>query len=261
MSDAVRGSGPPLVLIPGIQGRWEWMTPAIDALARRYTVMTFSLGDVEGPGWFDGWTARIDAILRQAGSRRAIIVGVSFGGLVAACYAARRPDRTAQLVLVSTPSPSWRLDRLLAACTRYPRLALPLFACRAMYRLAPEVFSAIPGTAARLRFCAGYAVRSLRFPVSPRWMAAVACEWQQTDLAAVVRGVRAPTLVITGDPHLDRVVPVASSREFLTLIAGARVVTLPGTGHIGLLSKPREFAAAVSAFVDTSAPARAAVGR
>ena len=28
-----RGAGPPLVLVPGIQGRWEWMAPAVDALA------------------------------------------------------------------------------------------------------------------------------------------------------------------------------------------------------------------------------------
>ena len=37
------GTGPPLVLIPGIQGRWEWMKPSIDALAREYRVITMSL--------------------------------------------------------------------------------------------------------------------------------------------------------------------------------------------------------------------------
>jgi hypothetical protein len=28
------GHGPPLVLVPGIQGRWEYLRPAIEALAR-----------------------------------------------------------------------------------------------------------------------------------------------------------------------------------------------------------------------------------
>ena len=28
-----RGSGPPLVLIPGLQGRWEYLRPAVDALS------------------------------------------------------------------------------------------------------------------------------------------------------------------------------------------------------------------------------------
>ena len=26
------GSGTPVVLIPGLQGRWEWMAPTVDAL-------------------------------------------------------------------------------------------------------------------------------------------------------------------------------------------------------------------------------------
>ena len=39
------GSGPPVVVIPGIQGRWEWMKPGIDALAGRCRTVTFSLCD------------------------------------------------------------------------------------------------------------------------------------------------------------------------------------------------------------------------
>ncbi len=38
------GSGPPLVLIPGIPGPWEYMRPAVEALAASYRVLTFSLG-------------------------------------------------------------------------------------------------------------------------------------------------------------------------------------------------------------------------
>jgi hypothetical protein len=40
-----RGNGVPVVLVPGIQGRWEWMAPAVDALASRCRVITFSLAD------------------------------------------------------------------------------------------------------------------------------------------------------------------------------------------------------------------------
>ena len=40
-----QGSGPPIVLSPGLQGRWEWMRPAVDALAKHYRVITFSLCD------------------------------------------------------------------------------------------------------------------------------------------------------------------------------------------------------------------------
>src|SRR4029077_16103657 len=40
-----RGEGPPIVVIPGVQGRWEWMQTGIDALARYGRVITFSLAD------------------------------------------------------------------------------------------------------------------------------------------------------------------------------------------------------------------------
>ena len=40
-----RGAGPPLVVIPGIQGRWEYATATVDALARHFKVITFSLCD------------------------------------------------------------------------------------------------------------------------------------------------------------------------------------------------------------------------
>ena len=37
------GNGPPLVLVPGLQGRWEYMQPGVDELARSFRVITFSL--------------------------------------------------------------------------------------------------------------------------------------------------------------------------------------------------------------------------
>jgi len=40
---ATKGSGTPLVLIPGVQGRWEYMREAVDALARSFRVITFAL--------------------------------------------------------------------------------------------------------------------------------------------------------------------------------------------------------------------------
>jgi hypothetical protein len=39
-----QGSGPPLVLVPGIPGPWEYVRLAVDALAASFRVLTFSLG-------------------------------------------------------------------------------------------------------------------------------------------------------------------------------------------------------------------------
>nr|MBP7572149.1 alpha/beta hydrolase [Acidobacteriota bacterium] len=99
------GSGPPLVLIPGIQGRWEWMRPAVHALAASFTVATYSLvgePDSNAPlrpdTPFDRHLEQVDDVLRQNGWSQAVVCGVSYGGLVAVRYAAVRPERTRALV-------------------------------------------------------------------------------------------------------------------------------------------------------------------
>jgi pimeloyl-ACP methyl ester carboxylesterase len=240
---------PPIIFVPGIQGRWEWMRPAIDAIGAD-RVVTFSLTECGPDAFFDRWIQRIDALAARTGAPTVSLVGVSFGGVVALQYAARHPERVARLVLVSTPSPTWRLDRRSAGYVRTPRLALPLFALRAVSRLAPEVLAGLPGWPQRASFAARYAWRALRSPVSPALMAAWAREWMQADLTDLCGRITAPTLLITGEPHLDRVVPVESTREYLQLIPAARHVVLPSTGHVGLLTQPQAFASIVRAFCD-----------
>ena len=42
-----RGHGPPLVIVPGVHGRWEWMKPALDKLAASCRTISYSLcGDI-----------------------------------------------------------------------------------------------------------------------------------------------------------------------------------------------------------------------
>jgi 3-oxoadipate enol-lactonase len=246
-----RGRGSPIVLIPGIQGHWEWMGPAIDALAARHRVLSFSLFDTRRPSRtaFDAWVERIDAMLDAAGLARATIVGISFGGVIATHYAAKRPDRVSALVVASAPSPRWRPDARVARDVRHPLLALPGFVARAPRRLVPEVMAALPTWPGRARFALGYAVRAAIWRISPRAMAGWIATWMATDVAAGCSHIVAPTLVITGEPALDRVVPVSSTLDYLALIPGARAVTLAGTGHVGCVSKPHEFAALIGDFV------------
>lgn len=241
---------PPLVVVPGIQGRWEWMRPALEALQQTHDVRTFSLTMENGVGDpFDQWLAEIDRAIASSGSAQAVLVGVSFGGLIATLYAATHPDRVAALILVSSPSPHMVLGRAEEAMLKRPLVLLPLFAVRGLRRLLPEVIAAHDSWPARLSFLIRYAWQITLRPMSPTQTARWVRAWKARDLSAACAQVQAPTHIITGEPSLDRVVSTASTREYLTLIPGATSVTLPRTGHIGLVSRPAAFAALVNAFL------------
>jgi pimeloyl-ACP methyl ester carboxylesterase len=236
------GAGPAIVLIPGIQGRWEWMTPAIDALASRYRVFSFSLSDLPaGQESFDGWMAMIDRVLDAGGVQTATIVGVSFGGLVALHYAAIRSGRVDALVLVSTPSPRWRPDPRTRFYMRWPRAVMPLLAARSMARLTPEIIAARATWRDRVRLGGGYAWRALRSPLSATRMVRWVEGWFDCDIEGECRRITAPTTVITGETALDQVVPVASTLQIVELIPQARHVVFAGTGHIGCVTRPDRF--------------------
>jgi 3-oxoadipate enol-lactonase len=241
-----RGRGRALVLVPGIQGRWEWMRPAVDALALRFRVITFSLpGERKSgpsPRAFDSHVDQVDEVLDRAAVERAVVCGVSYGGLIALRYAARRSARVDRLVLVSTPAPGWQPNARLQRYANAPRSSALAFVAGAPGRLWREIAAAVPGRAQRLATVAGYARSIVSHPGSARRMAARLKCLAGEDFVADAKRVAAPALVITGEAALDRVVPVPGTKEYLDLIAGAVGVTLENTGHIGLVTRPAAFA-------------------
>jgi pimeloyl-ACP methyl ester carboxylesterase len=233
------------VLIPGIQGRWEYMRSTVDALARRFRVLTFSLagGDVESA------TAQTLAALNDARVDRAVVVGVSFGGVAALRFAANHPDRTLALVLASTPGPDWHLSERHDRYARHPWLGGPLLLAETPRRLQPEVRAALPSRAARRRFAIQAAKTFVTAPVSFTKMAGRARAMERADRAGDALRVSVPTLVITGEPALDHVVPAEGTSAYADRIRGAAYAMIPRTGHLGAMTRPDEFTTTIAAFV------------
>ena len=245
----VLGHGSPVLVVPGIQGRWEWMWPALEALSLEHRVLTFSLSDAPPEvDCFEAWDACIDGLLDHAGIDAVTLVGVSFGGVVALHYAVGRPERVRALVLVSAPAPDWALDARRLGYLRHPRLLAPVFAARGVAHLLPEVIASQPSWPARARVLAGHLLRVVRFPASPVRMAAWARAWQARSVAIDYTRLTMPVALVTGEAHLDTVVPPASTLDYLHLIPHARHVVFEATGHIGLVTRPDAFARIVGAF-------------
>lgn len=253
------GTGTPVVVVQPLQGRWEWTIPLLRGLARRGRVVSYSLAGESGSGHpvdlnvtFDAYVTQLGEVMDQAGLQRAAICGISFGGAVAARFAAQFPDRVTRLVLMSSPGPGWRANERQAAYVARPWRAFPSFTFGAVKRVAPEVRSAIATPFGRVRFAVTYALIAMRHPSLPSLMARRVRLLEGLDLSADCARITAPTLVVTGEPGLDSVVPVESTRRYAELIPGARCVMMEGTGHQGVLTQPERFANLVSDFVNAS---------
>jgi pimeloyl-ACP methyl ester carboxylesterase len=264
-----RGSGTAIVVIPGVQGRWEWMKPGIDALASRCRVVTFSLADEPTcEGQFDEqdgfwcYVRQVRDALDAAGVRKAAVCGISYGGLVAAAFAARHPERVSSLILVSALPPSWKPNRRAKFYIRAPGLLAPLFVLASL-RLYREIFVATPGVARGLQAAIRHGWRVASHMMSPWRMARRVRLLTSVDLRSELGILHIPTLVVTGEASLDRVIPVQATREYLEMWPHARMATIARTGHLGLITRPDEFARLVVPFAEAAesgGPGRRRVG-
>jgi pimeloyl-ACP methyl ester carboxylesterase len=261
-----RGEGVPIVVIPGVQGRWEWMTAGIDALAQRSRVITFSLADepsanarFDESAGFSNYVDQVRDALDAARLERAAICGVSYGGLIAAGFAARYPGCVSSLILVSALPPSWRPDARVAFYVRHPWLMTPLF-CAGSLQFYGEIAAAQDSWWGGITTAASVALIVLRHMFHPSRMArrvhlltsALAANGVEGRIDAELARVKVPTLLVMGEERFERVVPPRLTKEYLALWPHARVETLARTGHLGVITRPQEFAAVVSRFVSES---------
>jgi pimeloyl-ACP methyl ester carboxylesterase len=67
------------------------------------------------------------------------------------------------------------------------------------------------------------------------------------DSTALLATIGVPTLVIVGEE--DTLTPVAESERMVQAIKGAKLVKIPGAGHLSNLEQPDAFNHALSAFL------------
>jgi pimeloyl-ACP methyl ester carboxylesterase len=101
-----------------------------------------------------------------------------------------------------------------------------------------------------------HAWNALTHMFSPARVARRVHALESVQLERELAAVRVPTLVVTGDAALERVVPVRLTEEYTRMWPHAERVTIARTGHLGLITRPDAFAAEVASFVDRQWPLR-----
>ena len=243
------GAGPALVFFHGPWGlTWD---PFLTELAQAFTVHA-----PEHPGTTPGapddiyhldglWDLVLcyDELLTALKIDAAVLVGHSFGGMVACEMAAAYPRRTRKLVLLD-PIGFWRdSERVVNWMTVNPA-ELPAWVFRdpsgeAAKRMLGILDAASPPEAAaaarvRLMWAMG-ATGKFTWPIPDK------------GLKKRIHRVSAPTLLVWGKE--DRLVPPVYADEFARRIPGARVQTVEGAGHAPHVEQPERVARMVREFL------------
>lgn len=119
----IEGSGPPLVLVPGMDGTGRLFYAQIPLLAPHYTVATLKLDDTA-----DRMERLVEDLARLIRSlsptgEPAVVCGESFGGTLSMSLAVAHPELVRRLVIVNSFSrflPQHRLDAALLSLRLIP---------------------------------------------------------------------------------------------------------------------------------------------
>ena len=245
-----RTSGKCLFLLHGIGGNsggWGRQVEAFDAKRRVVAWDAPGYGEsfdfpTESPAleeYADAFVAGLDGL----GVDRADVVGHSLGGLIAACAAAKYPERIDRLVLTACSSGHATYDEEKRESVLRQRLEAFSTGSPAAYARTrvKNVLSPAP-SAGIFEEAVGVMsqIRQPGFPQATRMVSA-------SDIFPYLARIKAPTRVVCGTA--DQVTPPALNRKIAEAIPGAGFVSIEGAGHWLFLEFPAEFNKAVLQFV------------
>jgi pimeloyl-ACP methyl ester carboxylesterase len=202
------------------------------------------------------WADDVRALSDALGIERPIVLGASFGGIVAQAYATRHAEHPGRLILVSTAARGGAFtDRRVALFEQLGGSEAGALARRRLIDgdTGPDVLSAW------LRVCVPLYTRSRADPLAlsramlnsecTQWFSRADGEGGRFDLRADLRSVRCPTLVIGGT--LDPMLPVENQRELAQALPPSlvRYEEFEGAGHGVLPDAPERMLALLREFI------------
>jgi pimeloyl-ACP methyl ester carboxylesterase len=250
------GQGRNVVLIHGHPASTYTWRKVIEPLAGHYRVDAI---DLPGYGFSDKpddakygptWQAQnVIGYLDEEHIARAVLVGNSFGGYVASDAAIESPDRVSALVLIDAAGlPHRGRTPLSMRMLAWPVIGpiLRLLPARSLVRRGLQRAVYDPKQITEADVEAYYA--PLRTDGGTNALIDRIGKRVSRTRPRLVKTIRAPTLIITGDS--DRLVPPRIAQEYHELIHGSELAVFQKTGHLPQEERPQETVAAMVRFID-----------
>jgi len=253
----VRISGPAgapvVILLHGFGSSLETWQPWADVLAQKYRVIRydlpgFGLTGVDPSG--DYTDARsvliLAALMDQLNIAQASLIGNSLGGKIAWNFAAAYPARVTKLVLVSpdgfaSPGFEYGVKPKLPAMLYLLPYTLPRF----LLRMNLAVAYANPK-----RLSEATLTRYQDMMLAPGDRGAMLARMAQVMLVPpgpMLAKIKTPTLLLWGEQ--DGMIPFSNAADYVRDMPDARLVALPGLGHVPFEEDPAGSIGPVEAFL------------
>ena len=277
----IKGKGPTIVVLHGGPGMSSaYLAPNLDVLAAHYRLINY---DQRGGGRSTVVTdpARlsrnhhvedVEAVRRQFGLDKVLLLGHSWGAAPAAFYAKAHPDRVAAVILldpIPARSDPWigqfgtNLGRWMDEATSKQVAALaaarrgasdPVAACRAYWAVFIRGYMADPNDKAVLGRMRGDVCDAPPEAIANTGVVSSAAlgsngwDWREE-----FRGTEVPVLIVHGDKDP---IPMASAQEWQKAFPRATLQSVAGAGHFPYIEQPQAVLRAIQPFVTAHPPSR-----
>jgi pimeloyl-ACP methyl ester carboxylesterase len=270
LSYRIGGRGPLLVLVHGITNSSASWEPVLALLGQRFTVIAPDLlghGDSAKPRGDYSLGANASLLrdlLLALGHDRATIVGHSLGGGIAMQTAYQFPERVERLVLVASGGLGRQVTPMLrAVALPGAEYVLPLLVSaplvntgsrvgRWIERVGLRVGSDIAAMAKGLASLQDIEARRAFVHTARSVIDIGGQRVNATDKLYLAEAV--PTLILWGER--DPIIPARHGIRAHELMPGSRLALFEHAGHFPHHDDPIGFVAALTEFVDTTAPSR-----
>jgi pimeloyl-ACP methyl ester carboxylesterase len=259
---ATSGTGEPMLLIPGLGMDHTYYRLGAPLLSRHLQVLAVDPRGIgrstksPPPYSVEGWADDFAALIDQLGFGPIHVLGSSLGGAMALALAQRHPDKLKSLIVVGGFS---ELDR---ATELNFRLRLRLIQKLGMSDEVADYMGLWTLTRKFINSDAGYAVMranqaniransaesySAFIDALLKWGRCQPGQEQEPKFTTLLASIKGPTLVVTSDN--DHLIPRERSELIAARISGAKLVVMPGAGHIPFMEQPEQVTRIVLDFV------------